>query len=101
MSPYSLGLAIATGAVASIGVGTNTYAYYYIKKTFDTKQSLYVALKIDSLMTAVSTLATFLSTLVSMTNVHIGEVGCFALSYPSMTGFFLNPFLTFLVSYVR
>ena len=51
MSLYSLGLAIATGAVASIGVGTNTYTYYYIKKTFDTKQSLYFALKIDSLMT--------------------------------------------------
>ena len=101
MSPYSLGLALATGAVASIGVGTNTYTYYYIKKTFYTKQSLYFALKIDSLMTSVSTLATFLLTLVSVTNVQIGEVGCFALSYLSMTGFFLNPFLTFILSYVR
>ena len=97
----SLGLPIAACVTAGLGACTNAYTTRYIKKTFDTKQSLYFALKIDSLMTAVSSASAFVSILASITDVHFGVVGCFVLTYFSMTGFFLNPFLTFLVSYIR
>ena len=94
-------LAISACTVAGIGACANIYTNRYIKKTFDTKQSLYFALKIDSMMTAVSSLSSFLAILASIADVHFGVAGCFVLTYFSMTGFFLNPFLTFLVSYIR
>lgn len=97
----SLGLAVVSCAVAGASACTNIYTNRYIKKTFNTKQSLYYALKIDSAMTSVASVAAALTILASIADVHFGGVGCFALTYLSMSGFFLNPFLTFLVSYIR
>ena len=94
-------LSITKCVLVSIGTCTNLCTNRWISKTFDTNQSLYLVLWLDSLTTTVSTFAAVLEVLGSLVEIPYGTVGCFGLAYFSHAGFYTNPLLTFMISYIR
>ena len=94
-------LSIAKCVLVSIGTCTNLYTNRWIKQTFDIKQSLYRVLWLDSLTTTVSTLASLIEVVGFLADVPYGTFGCFVIAYLSHAGFYTNPLLTFMISYIR
>ena len=94
-------LSITKCILLSIGTCTNLYTNRWISRTFDTNQSLYLVLWLDSLTTTVSTFAAMLEVLGFLAELSYGTIGCFGLAYLSHAGFYTNPLLTFMISYIR
>ena len=94
-------LSIVKCVLVSIGTCTNLYTNRWIKQTFDIKQSLYRVLWLDSLTTTVSTFASLIEVVGLLTDLQYGPFGCFVIAYLSHAGFYTNPLLTFMISYIR
>ena len=99
---YETELTIVILILQIISVSRNAFTFKVINDTFDTSQSLYRILLIDSVSTIVCVfggLLIFIGLLVP--TFHYGHVGCFILGYLSHSGFYITPFLTFLISFIR
>ena len=94
-------LSITKCVLVSIGTCTNLYTNWFISKTFDINQSLYRVLWLDCLTTTVSTFASFLEVLWILAGFPCLPLVCLILAYLSHAGFYTNPLLTFMISYIR
>ena len=99
---YETELTIVNMVLQIISISNNAFTNKFIMNTFDIGQSLYRILWIDSITIILSI---FCGILVNISNlvpsIHYGRVGCFILGYLSHTGFYITPFLTFLISFIR
>ena len=102
MSHMAHNLISACMILQIISIASNIFTFKFIKDTFDTSQGLYLILSIDTLTILISVFSGF-SIYVSalIPSIHYGKVGCFLLAYFSHLAFYVTPFLTLLISFIR
>ena len=87
--------------LSGLGLGVNIYTTNHIKKTFDTKLSLYHTLQLDAEIATFTFLGTLIISFLLLLDLHLGATGCSGLVFTAGLNLLTNPVGSFSISIIR